>query len=88
MGQESSSVNGILRKFGSFRFVVEFPLKKQNSYLLGGCQLIFGRKRDSNGEWRRLHNEKLHRMHRSPYTVRVIKSRRQMATSCSHNGRG
>ena len=34
---------------------------------------IFGRKRDENGEWRRLHNEELHS---SPNVVRVIKSRR------------
>ena len=28
-----------------------------------------------NGEWRRLHNEELHSLYRSPNTVRVIKSR-------------
>ena len=27
-------------------------------------------------EWRRLHNEELHSLYRSPNTVRVIKSRR------------
>ena len=37
---------------------------------------IFGPKRDENGEWRRLHNEKLHSLYRSPNIVRVIKSRR------------
>ena len=35
---------------------------------------IFGPKRDENGEWRRLHNEELHSLYRSPYIVRVIKS--------------
>jgi hypothetical protein len=34
--------------------------------------------RDANGEWRRLHNEELHSLCRSPNIVRVIKSRRLM----------
>ena len=33
---------------------------------------IFG----PNGEWRRLHNEELHSLYRSPNIARVIKSRR------------
>ena len=31
---------------------------------------------DENGEWRRLHNEELHSLYRSPNIVRVFKSRR------------
>ena len=37
---------------------------------------IFGPKSDKNGEWRRLHNEELHSLYRSPNIVSVIKSRR------------
>jgi len=37
---------------------------------------IFGPKRNENGEWRRLHNEKLHSLYRSPNIVRVIKFRK------------
>ena len=37
---------------------------------------IFGPKRHENGEWRRLHNEELHSLYRSPNIVRVIKSRK------------
>ena len=37
---------------------------------------IFVPKRDSNGEWRRLHNEDLLSLFRSPNIIRVIKSRR------------
>ena len=37
---------------------------------------IFGHKRDENGEWRRLHKKDLHSLYRSPYIIRVIKSRR------------
>ena len=36
----------------------------------------FGLKRDENREWRRLRNEELHSLYRSPNIVRVIKSRR------------
>jgi hypothetical protein len=40
------------------------------------CVYIFGPKRDENGEWRRLHNEELQSLSRSPDIVRVNKSRR------------
>ena len=35
---------------------------------------IFGHKRDENGEWRRLHNEKLYSLYRSLNIFRLIKS--------------
>ena len=38
--------------------------------------IIFGPKRDENGEWRRLHNEEIHNLYRLPNIVRLIKSRR------------
>ena len=38
--------------------------------------LIFGPKKDENGEWRSLHNKDLHSLYRSPNIVKVIKSRR------------
>ena len=34
---------------------------------------IFGPKRDVNEVWRRLHNEELHSLYRSPNVVRVLK---------------
>ena len=37
---------------------------------------MFGLSRDENGEWRRLHNEELRFMFRSPNTVTVIRSRK------------
>ena len=37
---------------------------------------IFGPKRHENGDWRKLHNEELHSLCRSPNLVRMIKSRR------------
>jgi hypothetical protein len=38
---------------------------------------IFGPKRDEvAGDWRKLHNEELHRLYSSPSIIRMIKSRR------------
>jgi hypothetical protein len=35
---------------------------------------IFGPKREEvAGDWRRLHNEEIHNLYDSPYTIRVIK---------------
>ena len=37
---------------------------------------VFGPKKDKNGQWRKLYNEELYSLYRSPNTVRVINSRR------------
>jgi hypothetical protein len=38
---------------------------------------IFGPRRDEvTGDWRKLHNEKLHNFYSSPNIIRMIKSRR------------
>jgi hypothetical protein len=40
-------------------------------------RIIFGPKRDEvTGEWRKLHNEELHKLYSSPDIIRQIKSRR------------
>jgi hypothetical protein len=51
---------------------------------------ILGPKRDEvTGEWRKLHNEKLHDLYSSPTFVRVIKSRRmRWAGHAALMGRG
>jgi hypothetical protein len=39
---------------------------------------IFGPKRDEvTGEWRKLHNEKLHDLYSSPSTIKIMKARRK-----------
>ena len=56
-----------------------FTLKEEcRVRLLGKTILrrIFGSKRDENGRWRRLHNEELNSLYRSPNVMRVIKFRR------------
>jgi hypothetical protein len=37
---------------------------------------IFGPKREEDGSWRKLHNDKLHSLYSSPNIVRMIKARR------------
>ena len=45
-------------------------------------------KTDANGEWRRLHNEELHSLYRSPNIFTFIMSKMiEMGRSCSQNGR-
>jgi hypothetical protein len=42
---------------------------------------IFGPRRDDvTGDWRKLHNEKLHNLYSSPNVIRMIKSRRMRWT--------
>jgi hypothetical protein len=50
---------------------------------------IFRPKRDEiKGEWRRLHNKKLHNLYSSPTIVRVIKSRMKWMGHLARMGRG
>ena len=56
------------------------------SYIKGGTQAKgiwkqgpdanIGPKKDVYGEWRRLHNEELHSLYRTPNIVKMIKSKR------------
>ena len=41
--------------------------------ILFNSVVLLGPKRDENEEWRRLHNEELHSLYRSPNIVRVIR---------------
>jgi hypothetical protein len=50
---------------------------------------IFGPKRDEDGSWRKLHNDKLHSLYSPPNILRVIKSRRmRWAGHVAHIGEG
>jgi hypothetical protein len=49
---------------------------------------IFGPKRDEvTGEWRKLHNVKVHDLYSSPSIVRVIKSRMRWVRHIARMGR-
>jgi hypothetical protein len=44
-------------------------------------RIIFGSKRDKvTGDWRKLHDEKLHNLYSSPNLIRMLKSRRMRLT--------
>ena len=56
-----------------------FTLKKESRLRVFENKIlrqIFLTKREENGECRRLHNEEIHRLYRSPNIVRGIKNRR------------
>jgi hypothetical protein len=51
--------------------------------------MIFGRKREEDRSWRKMHNDELHSLYSSPNIVRVIKSRRmRWAGHVTHRGLG
>ena len=65
--------------FPSRNFILEIARSSGLAEIIFHLRLegkIFGHKRDENGEWKRLHNEELHSLYRSPNIVRVNKSRR------------
>jgi hypothetical protein len=50
---------------------------------------MFGRRREEDGSWRKLHNDELHSLYSSPNIVKVIKSRRmRWAGHVAHRGEG
>jgi hypothetical protein len=52
---------------------------------------IFGRKREEDGSWRKLHDDELHNLCSSPNILRVVKSRRMrwlVHVACMGEGRG
>ena len=64
--------NRILRRIYSCALREEWTLKVKNRIL----RRIFEPRRNANVGWRRLRSEELDCLYRSPYVVRVIKSRR------------
>jgi hypothetical protein len=74
-----------------FWFVSLLLLREEHRLRVLGNRVlrrIFGPKRDEvTGEWRKLHNEELHKMYPSPNIIRQIKSRR-MSRACGTHGRG
>jgi hypothetical protein len=57
----------------SFTLTEEHRLKVSENRVL---RRIFGPKREEDGSWRKLHNDKLQSLYSSPHIVRVIESRR------------
>jgi hypothetical protein len=61
-------------KIWSLTLREEFRARISENRILGR---VFGSKRDDNGERRRLHNEEIHNLYHSSYTItRAVKARR------------
>jgi hypothetical protein len=77
-----------LHRYGSVSCVIinlqtllgaKFPLREEHRLRVFENRVsrkIFGRKREEDGSWRKLHNDELHNLYSSPNIVRAIKSRR------------
>jgi hypothetical protein len=68
----------------SLRLRKEYTLRVFGNRVL---RSVYIPKRDEViGGWRKLHNEKHHKLYPSPSIIRVIKSRRKIGRACSMHG--
>ena len=75
--QSTPQLSSIYKEMNCFHIQLLYTIKvRQRVFENRILRQIFGPKRDENGEWSRLHSEKLYSLYRSLNIARVIKSRR------------